>query len=242
MAPILSTLVFATAATAQLTTSIWMPSPYQDDTHIGFLASVVGVSDGKTTLALHFDNSTDLKTAGYAIDHTPNTMTFGPNGFEAVSTIAASNDEPESTVTYGCELTSTKAAKADGVCSFVSDSPTLYKSKCLSYSDDTDVPDYCKSGSVLPASVRAHTYAIEQEDIATYQVLVTAGLEKLSATAGATPATSFAIPTATGSFTLQRGQNTLPTGAAEAAGAAGAILPLHPALAGLGAAAMAFLL
>ncbi|KAF1980443.1 hypothetical protein BU23DRAFT_562787 [Bimuria novae-zelandiae CBS 107.79] len=224
MSPILSTLVFTAAATAQLTTSIWMPSPYQDDINIGFLASVVGVNEGKTTLALHFDDQTDLKTAGYIIDHKPNTMTFEKGGFEAVSTESAQDDVPASTVTYGCQLNSPKSASAGGVCSFVSD------------------------GSALSDSAGGHTYSIEEEDIATYQVVITAGTEKLRATAGATPSSSGPAPTATLAFSLHRGQNVVPTATAppdapaQATGAAGVVLPLHPAVAGLGAAAMAFLL
>lgn len=221
MSPILSTLVFAAVAAAQITTSIWMPSPYHD-TNIGFLASVVDINEGKTTLAMHFDNKTDLQTAGYMIEHKPYTMTFEADGFQAVSTEAAYDGKPESTVTYGCH-TSTKSSSMGGVCSFVSDIPALHSSG-------------------------AHTYSIEEEDVATYQVVITAGTEKLSATAGASPSNSAPVATGTGGFTLQRGQNVIPTATgspsapAQETGAAGLLLPMHPALAGLGAAAVAFLL
>jgi hypothetical protein len=270
MSPILSALLFAVAATAQVTTSIWMPSPYQDDTHIGFYASVVGVSEGKTTLALSFDNKTDLATAGYVVEDEPNTMTFyGNNRFESVTTTSEVDNGPALTMGYGCEET-----RAGAVCRFASEGPAVYSSKCASYSDYTDVytttreiaygadytvtetstidyrtrvPAYCKSGSTLPESVVAHTYSIEKHEIATYQVVITAGAEKLSATAGATPASSVPAPTGSGAFSLHRGQNVVPTetGSApvvQATGAAGALLPLHPALAGLGAAAVAFML
>ena len=221
-----------------------MPSPYQDGTHIGFLASVVDVADGKTTLALHFDNKTDLKTAGYLIDHKPNTMTFFGNNFAAVSTQAPSPDDdsaPTSTVTYGCAFTA--SASAGGICSFVSDSPALYSSACAPYATNAaGAPKYCAEGSTLPESARAHTYAIEPEDIATYEVVITAGTEKLSATAGATASSAVPTPTGTGAFTLHRGQNVVPvaTGSAEApAEATGAAVAVRPMVAGLGVVAAA---
>lgn len=218
MSPLLalSTLLLAlqqaTPSTAYLTSSIRMPSPYRDDTHIGFLASVVGVSEGKTTLALHFDDQTDLQTAGYMIDHKPNTMTFQRDAFEAVSTQSA----PSATVTYGCSF-----ASSGGVCSFVEQG----------------------------AEASAHTYAIEEEDIATYQVVITAGTEKLSATAGATPHAGAPAPTGTLAVSLHRGQNVVPveTGAPTAApaapaeGAAGALAAVHPLVLGAGAALVAML-
>lgn len=274
MSPILSSLLFAATATAQVTTSMWMPSPYQEDTHIGFLASVVGVNDGKTTMALHFDNETDLATAGYIVDHKPNTMTFyGNTRFESVTT--ETSDGSPLTVMYGCEQTTARGGASVGaMCKFASDGPAVYSSKCAPYSDYTDVqtstkeipygnghtltettvidyrtrvPAYCKSGTTLPESAVAHTYAIEQNEIATYKVVITAGAEKLSATAGATPSNSSPAPTATGAFTLHKGQNAVPTQTGSPAvvqetGAAGTVFPVHPALAGLGAAAVAFLL
>ncbi|KAK7188501.1 hypothetical protein DPSP01_010917 [Paraphaeosphaeria sporulosa] len=276
MSPILSTLLFAAAATAQVTTSIWMPSPYQEDTHIGFYASVVGVSEGKTTLALSFDNKTDLATAGYIVEDEPNTMTFyGSSRFESVTTTTDVSDGLALTMGYGCQETSARGGVSVGaMCRFASEGPAVYSSVCEKYSDYTDVytttkefaygddytvtetttidyrtrvPSYCKSGSTLPESIIANTYMIEQEEIATYQVVITAGADKLSATAGATPSSSGPAPTGTGAFTLHKGQNVVPTETGSAlpvqeTGAAGALLALHPALAGLGAAAMAFLL
>ena len=245
MSPLLSALLLAATATAQLTTSIRMPSPYQDDTHIGFLASVVAVSGDKTTLALHFDNATNLRTAGYLIDHKPNTMTFQPSAFEAVSTIPASAATPASTVTYGCSFASPRSASAGGICSFVSDGPGLHASACAPYASAASAPAYCKDGSDLPESLRAHTYAIEDQDIATYQVVITAGTEKLSATAGATPSAGSPAPTGT-LASLHRGQNVVPveTGApapAAATGAAGALFAVHPVVLGVGALALGLL-
>ncbi|KAJ4360534.1 uncharacterized protein N0V89_001099 [Didymosphaeria variabile] len=253
-----------------------MPSPYQDDTHIGFYASVVGASEGKTTLALQFDNKTDLATAGYIVEDEANTMTFyGSSRFESVTTTTEVFDGPALTIGYGCQGTSARGGASVGaLCRFASEGPAVYSSVCERYSDYSDIytstqeiaygddytvtettiidyrtriPSYCKSGSTLPESVVAHTYAIEQEEIATYQVVITAGAEKLSATAGAMPSNSGPVPTGTGAFTLHKGQNVVPTETGSAApvqetGAAGMNLPLHPALAGLGAAAVAFLL
>ena len=263
---ILFTLFFAAVASAQVTTSLWMPSPYQDDTHIGFHASVVGVSEGKTTLALSFDNKTDLATAGYIVEDEPNTMTFyGSSRFESLTTTTDA-DGAALTMGYGCHEVSARGGVSVGAaCRFASEGPAVYSSYCASYSDYTGVstetrdhttttidyrtrvPSFCKSGSKLPESIIANTYTIEQKEIATYQVVITAGAEKLSATAGATPSSSVPAPTSTGAFKLHQGQNVVPsqTGSAQPThetGAAGALLPLHPALAGLGAAAMAFLL
>lgn len=273
--PILCSLFFAAVASAQVTTSLWMPSPYQGDTHIGFQASVVGVGEGKTTLALSFDNETDLATAGYIVEDEPNTMTFyGNSRFESLTTTTDA-DGAALTMGYGCQETSARGGISVGaVCRFASEGPAVYSSYCASYSDYTGVsiktkeithgddytatetttidyrtrvPSFCKSGSELPESLMANTYTIEQKEIATYQVVITAGAEKLSATAGATPSSSGPAPTGTGAFTLHQGQNVVPsqTGSVQPAqetGAAGALLPPHPALAGLGAAAMAFLL
>lgn len=279
MFPIWSGLLLAATAAAETTTAIWMPSPWHaNETHIGFYASVVGVDGGKTTLALQFDNQTDLATAGYEFDDEPNTMTFfGSTRFESVMTSTAILDGSvlegsELTAMYGCELASgthKRRSTLGAVCRHSLNGPAMHSSFCDNYSDSTTVstrtreheyddstvvetttidyrthvPDYCKSGaSALPDSLVVDTYSIEKSELATFQVIITAGEEKLSATAGATVSNTPAMVTGTGAIHIPPTGTGAEPAQVTGAGAAGAMLPLHPAIAGLGAAAMAFLL
>lgn len=234
-------LLLAPLSTSQLTTSIRLPSPYQDNTHIAFLASLVGVSSSTTTLALHFDNQTNLRSAGYLIDHAPNTMTFSANAFAAVSTLPATLSTPAATVTYGCAFSA--PTSAGGTCSFVSDGGDVKSKACAGYGAGKSAPAWCADGEEVPEEERKHAYGVEPQDVATYQVVITAGLEKLSATAG--PSVEAKRPVATGAVTLQRGQNVVPlataTGSAPVEATGGAVAG-RPAMVGLGVGVLAAML
>ena len=104
-------------------------------------------------------------------------------------------------------------------------------------------PGWCADGGEVPEEERKHEYGVEPEDVATYQVVITAGLEKLSATAG--PSVEAKRPVATGAVTLHRGQNVVPvataTGSAPVEATGGAVAG-RPAVVGLGLGVLAAML
>lgn len=118
------------------------------------------------------------------------------------------------------------------------------KSKaCAGYGAGKSAPAWCADGEEVPEEERKHAYGVEPEDVATYQVVITAGLEKLSATAG--PSVEAKRPVATGAVTLQRGQNVVPlataTGSAPVEATGGAVAG-RPAMVGLGVGVLAAML
>lgn len=110
---------------------------------------------------------------------------------------------------------------------------------------ETTTPAWCTSDDV-PASVLSAPYTTDAAQFAIYQVVVTAGQEKLSAYSGS----SAAVSTATGSTssvpgaTASTGGSGTPTATAppESTGAAGKISIAVPALAAMGFAVVVLLL
>jgi hypothetical protein len=223
MSSILSTILFASAAAAQVTTSFWLPSMDVAPEDVNFQASVVGADGKDVTLAISIDGE-DFGGA-----ETMETVTFhGSTAFETVSTITDYDSDyaGDMTVSYGC----TKSGNSP-VCSYSSNGPAVWSSYCADYSEymtvltttstytfdspssvveqvETQdyrdmVPDFCLTGSLLPESYAINTLSVGRTDIETYAVTITAGEELLSATAGATPTTSGASATtkSTGSAT-----------------------------------------
>ena len=94
-------------------------------------------------------------------------------------------------------------------------------------------PSWCSDSSFVPSSGWSYPLSsVKREDIGTYQLVITAGQEKLSATQGASVGGSGATSTSTGS------------GVGAGTGSTGAAMPIRtagPVLAGLGAAVAVFL-
>jgi hypothetical protein len=122
------------------------------------------------------------------------------------------------------------------------------------YNYQSLVPDMCTEGaSALPEDIAVATQKLDWSDVDAITVVVTAGEEKLTATAGASPSntgarftgiTGTAQPTGTGAA-RQGGSPTGPSGVPAAPEETGAAAPLRtfaPALAGLGVAMAALVL
>jgi hypothetical protein len=91
-------------------------------------------------------------------------------------------------------------------------------------------PDWCSNSSYTPTTGYQQTLTVKKEDIATYQLVITAGQEKLSATPGVGVSASGATPTS--------------GGAGAGTGSSGAATPIRtvgPMIVGLGAAVAVFL-
>jgi hypothetical protein len=90
-------------------------------------------------------------------------------------------------------------------------------------------PDFCRDSRLIASeSGWSYSLSLARASIATYQIIITAGQEKLSATQGASASIS----------------GTTPTGAAAGSGSTGAAMPMKtagPVVVGLGAAAAIFL-
>jgi hypothetical protein len=277
MSPILSTLIFASAAAAQVTTSIWLPgAPYGED-NIAFQASVVNVDGDAVTMAIGMDSEEYLSAS--------ETVTFhGSTAYENVITTSDSYGDYEGdlTVSYGCTKDGNKP-----VCTYSYNGPVAWSSYCEDYTSYTkvvtstqtytydspestveqietydyrdQVPDFCLTGSVLPDKYAINTVEADDTDVQTYAVTITAGENKLSATAGATPTGSAASSTkktgtASATPTPSGGSGNNSTGPAssgspspssapveQSTGAAAPMKTLAPALAGLGALVAALL-
>lgn len=225
MAPVLSTVLFASAAAAQITTSMWLPIPYGSDDY-DFQASIVGADGDRVTMAIE-----DASSAGPT-----NTITFhGSTSFENIITTSDSygDYEGDMTVSYGCSK-----RRGTPVCVVSSNGPVVWSAYCADYTsyvttetytfdsppstveqvatyDYLDsMPDFCSTGSLLPERYAVQTISASDADeayLGTYAVTITAGEQKLSATAGATPSNTPASSTPSRSTTPTNSLSSSPT-------------------------------
>lgn len=243
---ILTTILFAAIAAAEVTTSMWVPSPYSPS-EVGFYGSVVGVDGERVTMAVKYNEETDLSTFGYEYSNEPQTITFiGSTSLESVITTTEPFNGGAFTMSMGCSMGSGNRAKP--TCYVSSNGPAVYSQYCSGLTQE-ETPDYCLSGSTVPSSIAVQTLPINRNDIQTLQIIITAGEEKLSATAGATVSTASPSATsATSSATVVQAQAqqtgasvSTPTSTAVYTGAAAPMATMVPALAGIGAVAALFL-
>lgn len=271
MHSVLSVALFAASASAQLTTSILGFKSNYGTEKLGFYGSVVNANNTHTTLALVYDNGTDM--SNYA--SSPQTWTVGPTLFEAADKRAYADsrtmsdsrpdDEdyrlrcevPTSTdASASCTATWGRVAAAFRVCQLQSPGPesTVYYTRTNTYGargtysagtetivqtftarPRTSTPDWCDD-ETYPSTFTGvqSTQTFRRDEFAMYQVIITAGQEKLNATAGASATLSSAQPT--GSQAVSGSAVSTPTGAAAP------MKTLGPAVIGLGAAMAAFVL
>ena len=278
MTSALSLALLVASATAQLTTSIWAPeSPFGTD-KFGYYGSVIGASEGHTTLLLTYDNGTDKEALGFGT--TAGIYTVGPTLFEFAEILynggtdtksdartedqeyrircerqSTGNTGPTCIQSYGRMLATRMQCRTQPARSRATS--TQLWSRTHSYSGrgsysagvetlvqtmvwrpvTTPNPDWCDDETYLRTfngySREVPASAIGQE-VATYQVIITAGLEKLNATAGASATPSTVQPT--GTQTNSTGVSTSGSAAAAPMKTAG------PAFVGFGAAMAAFFL
>ncbi|CAN9198964.1 unnamed protein product [Alternaria alternata] len=113
-------MLFAASATAQVTTSFWMPRFNIPATHIGWVASVVNANETHTTIVADYDNGTD--TSALPIGGGPVTMTIGPTVFDMDVPLPAgigdNNDDNEvdNFYNYSCDWPTPDKADSNRTC------------------------------------------------------------------------------------------------------------------------------
>jgi hypothetical protein len=263
---LLPALVLAQATNAQITTSMAFLKINLGTDKIGFLGSVIDASNGHTTLAIGFDNGTNIDALHFG--EINQTVTVSPNSFEYAQDLnldddpnkpefrgpdyifhcdvasAPSNDSASCTQSYGPRYARQVNCRASGgrdSTAYYTYTHTYPGRETYSAGVETFVrsliyvpftgttASWCSSSGYYPESGDVRTVTVKREDIGTFQLVITAGMEKLSATQGAGAGASSATPTAS-------------AGAGD--GSRGAAMPLKtagPVLVGLGAAAAMFL-
>jgi hypothetical protein len=111
----------------------------------------------------------------------------------------------------------------------------------LTCEPSSTVPEWCaEDPDNYPSSAFRSVFELPETDFATYQLIVTAGMEKLNATQGSGPTVASATPTSTGDEAAAPFTTSESTGPAEFTGAAGEMVAEGPLMVGLGAAVAAF--
>lgn len=237
MSRFLSTALLATAATAQLTTSIWMPGAANGRQK--FVGSVIDVQNDRTTLKVAFEEGS-IETEYYGMG--PETVTVGGTTFiaytvDGIDSMESTTDSDAydftATVAYQCSRSNAEAV------------PTCTIDTYGQGSDTTILP----GNTEVPASTTTFS-GDEQFLMNNFQLVITAGTEKLDASAAATPTASDAQSTAAQSTAVQASgakssgasatNSAASSGTAQSTGAAAPMRSAAPILAGLGAAAAFF--
>jgi hypothetical protein len=272
MALIFSTALLVASATAQLTTSIWVPEHIFRTDKFGFYGSVVGADESHTTLLLTYDNGTDKEALGFG--STVGTWTVGPDLLEIVQTMriadsrtasdsrpddedyrircerqSGSSSRPICTVSEGRVVAGRRCSQPristrsletrlfsrthsySGRGSYTAGVETIIDTMVYNYATEP-IPDWC-TNDTFPSTFTGTTQTVPfDSDVKTYQVVITAGLEKLNATAGVTGSPPTVQPTV-----AQTASASLPT-----LTAAAPMITAGPAVVGLGAAMAALFL
>jgi hypothetical protein len=247
-------LNFASLATAQLTTSVWFPGTSNMTATLS--GSVVAKNGDKVTVSLDYK---DL-TKDPVFDGAPATVTFAGTtlfqwqnvvSYEATYTLDSSCTRKDDKAVPMCVIsTANYASLMSDYCSSYtktgvetrtvtqtwpadSEGPATTETRTATFTNsETTLPLMCSESADADDAV--HTMTMEGEDellmFTTYQLVLTAGTEKLSAAA---------TPTAGGPGST--GGSNSPTGSAQSTGAA-PMMTAAPLLAGLGAAAAAIFL
>lgn len=240
-------------AGAQLTTSIWWPGNI--DFYIGYVASVVGKEGDKTTLLLSFDKETNItnlpmpQTA--ASNYTVAPFSLGMYEVTSIKDVGEQTFRSDCTTRQGaggdvCTYSTNGRAYWSEFCVdhtetvdlliktyryTMSDStaPPSVETVIASYNPLTNTyPAWCKSsGYNIPESEATTVVTWPARSAQQHRVVITAGAEKLTATAGATPTSTGPAATGTGKAGDNKGDATR---------------QVAPALVGLGAAVAAFIL
>ncbi|KAH7072358.1 hypothetical protein FB567DRAFT_454806 [Paraphoma chrysanthemicola] len=230
MTMILSTLLFAGATSAQLTTSFPFLKTFLGTDKIGFYGSVIGVSGDHTTLAVVYDNGTDVSALGLATQ--AQTFTIAPTMFQGGTTSrdgparageyilrcewsTAPDAVPMCTGIYGpdrariiqCQTPNPRQTPSTGYRTethtysgrgtYSAGVETIVRTLAYGVQSSRSRPDWCNDASFVPSDGYSVTATIPRSDIGTFQLVVTAGQEKLNATQGA--GVSLSSPTLTGS-------------------------------------------
>jgi hypothetical protein len=222
--------LFATAATAaNITTSIWLPGAA--NANQTFIGSVVEQNGDQTVLALAFASA--VSTPDY-FSSAPDQVTVGGTTFVAykVSATDAGSNATTATIEVECNRESGGISAVPTCTMSTLGAADVMGDVCAGLTV-TSLPEYCTQSSAISVE-QIQTFSGEsQYYFNNYPLIITAGTEKLGASAAATPTAGDA------SVTVAR------AGSGSASQVTGAAVPMKtmaPALAGLGAAVGAFFL
>lgn len=259
MSSILATTLFATYAAAQLTTSVWLPGAANADQN--FVGSVIAQNGDHTTLSLAFAHGATQSDDYYR--SAPDTVTIGGTSFVAYEVTAVDPvGESDKTVTVSLEC-SRSEAKAVPTCTMSTiGAEAVISEFCAGLTSESPATSvegqqYCTDSSALTFDETLTLSGDSQYYLNNFPLTITAGEDKLSASAAATPTGNSASVTGSASARASSGSRsgtaaaTGPSAAssgssstapAQTTNAAAPLRSIAPALAGLGAAAAAFFL
>jgi hypothetical protein len=244
-----SALFVATASAADITTSIWLPGAA--NANQTFLGSVIEQSGDQTVLSLAFANAPS--TPDY-FRSAPQQVTIGGTTFVAYN--ASATDEGASsaavvTIELECRR-STGGISAVPTCTLSTLGAGGMVSDLCAGLTVASLPAYCTASSAMNVE-QTQTFSGEsQYYINNYPLFITAGTEKLGASAAAAPSSDSVSVTGAGSGAAPGtvGISAVPSSTVsgsfgstpQATGAAVPLKTVTPALVGLGAAVGAFFL
>jgi hypothetical protein len=277
MAPLLSTMLFAATASAQVTTSFWMPYIGLGTDNIGFVGSVINANQTHTTVVVDYDEGTNKSALG--IGDGPQTMTIGPTifGTKYDFNLAGLDDDSEDGYSIDCDWPTPEEADSNRTCtvSYPQEIASLFYCEGTVYDSTTadiwtrthtypargsepagtetirQTFSYGYGSEVLDNTAKLpecsasggfeggyfETVGVTATEVSTFYLVLTAGTEKLEATAAATPTMSSAMSTGTAEdATIASGSAALP----EVTEAGAPMVTGAPLLVGLGAAVAAF--
>jgi hypothetical protein len=275
---LIPTLLLAGASSAQITTTMLFLESNLGNEKFGFYGSVIGASNAHTTLAVSYDNGTDIEGLNLG-ENFKQTITISPDSVELNRNLASNTNADGSpnledgnninircnagstpqlcTYSYGTELASeyqcatgggqertryqTMTNAYSGRLSYSAGVETVTRSIVYKPYTPRSTPSWCSASDYTPTTGYAETYTMSPQTLGTYQLVITAGAEKLSsATQGASGSSLGVTPGASGSSILS-GATPTASGVAGSVGAVGPMRTAAPILAGLGAAAAMFL-
>jgi hypothetical protein len=256
MSLLLSTTLFASLATAQLTTSIWLPGAA--NANQSFVGSVVTQEGDRTTLAVAVADSVETEYLGTV----PGQVTVAgttyvgyketSSGSDAQITLDFACSRKDGTAVPTCVINTLSWPPADSDCASqsggftttytVTDTPfgngdgepvtrTVTETEANACTGIVGASDFPQSTVIMSGDM--------QYFMNNYQLVITAGTEKLGASAAATPSGSSAQSTS-GSGASTGNHTATSSKPLQATGAAGPMITVAPILAGLGAAAAFF--
>lgn len=176
MSLLLKSTLLASVAAAQLTTSIWMPGAANGDQ--SFVGSVIAVQDDRTTISMAFDGE-GIETEYYG--QGPKTVTVGGTtyvAYEVSATAIVEDVSATATIDLACSRADANAVPTCEINTKVEGGPadeTSALSDATTTTFDGDMQYYLNN----------------------FPLVITAGEDKLGASAAATPSASEATPTGT---------------------------------------------
>ncbi|KAL1794465.1 hypothetical protein ACET3X_007886 [Alternaria dauci] len=146
MASLLPTMLFAASASAQVTTSFWMPRLYMPVEHIGWIGSVIDANQTHTTIVADYDNGTD--TSAFDFIGGPMTMTIGPTVFGVnIPLPGGLGEDPDEEYfyRYDCDWPTPEDAESNRTCT-------------VSYPANVVGPLLCEGTVYASTSATTYTY------------------------------------------------------------------------------------